>query len=126
MWEGSVKSSADSGHEGTIPLHPHTPIDDVHHGFAVERCAHRINVYVQVRHDDAELQDDRPVRTGELQQHFFRIPIHLHEAIGIQEFGKILDMLLRDDHRMPADRPVLVKRDGCNFVFVDELEPVKI
>src|SRR5579884_3899207 len=81
--ERAVKCRSHVAYKRRVALDMHSAVDDVHHRRTIERRTHRIDVQMQMRRDDAQLQNHRAFGAGEPQQHALRFAIHAHEALRL-------------------------------------------
>src|SRR5438874_1290075 len=86
-------------------------VDNFHHCRAIERRIDRIDMEMQMRRGDAELEEDGAIGAGRREQRAFgamMLRSEMRVFVG-REIGDILDMRFPNNHRMSTHRPVLVQ-----------------
>src|SRR5436305_14941477 len=85
-----------------------TPIDDLHHRRAIERCAYGIDVQMQMRRRDAELEQDGAIGAGGIEQRALGAMMHRRKVrrFARRDIGDILDMRFPNAARVTAPTPI--------------------
>src|SRR5947209_10227101 len=119
----SSQPLAQLGRQLRIERLAHPGVDDLHHLGARQARRDRVDVHVQMRRGDAELEDDGALGAGRREQRALRAVIFEREVRELVDGqpGDVLDVLLPDDHGVPAHGPVAVQHDPEAVVLRQDL-----
>ncbi|HET7707258.1 MAG TPA: hypothetical protein VFM36_14320 [Thermoanaerobaculia bacterium] len=108
--------------ESRRPLFANAAVDRGHHVGARSRRSDGIYVEVKVRDLNSEFEQHGPFASGLTKKDTFCFAMNPRKVRELRRFeaGDVLHVALPDDHRVPGDAAVRMKRDCAVIILMDE------